>query len=191
MLPLLAWATTGAVFILQPGYDGAYEQIAVKTYSQDTHELQNMPVNKWQEVRLLKTILGLHLLERNNGVWKHLNGLDGQLWARPNKESLIRLLEDAITINPQRYGTSVSYQEEQGTQKGAFVSSTGVHLSVDWDTLSIRQIGQESQLINALYKIHYLQWTGNKTLDKFLAVTALLLLILLTVLGFKLFLRRA
>ena len=35
LLPFVGWAVTGAIFFLKPGYAGAYDLLAVKTYPLD------------------------------------------------------------------------------------------------------------------------------------------------------------
>ena len=47
LLPFVGWALTGAVFFIKPGYAGAYELLAVRTYPLD----DNMPVRiqAWRE----------------------------------------------------------------------------------------------------------------------------------------------
>jgi len=32
ILPMLGWTFTGLIFFIKPGYKGAYEQLALKTY---------------------------------------------------------------------------------------------------------------------------------------------------------------
>jgi len=186
LLPILAWVITGVVFIIKPGYSGAYDQISVKTYAQEISDQQLLPQNQgaWQEIRVLHTVLGKHVLQKREGVWQHFNGHTGQLWKRPSNQELLVLLQDAILANPERYGDSLR------VEKGSFVSNTDVRFLVDWNTLSIRQTGRDTDFINALYRVHYLQWTDNKLVDKYLGVTGLLLLLLLAAYGLALYLRK-
>lgn len=184
LLPLLAWAITGAVFIVKPGYGGAYEQIEVKTYPQDALDLQRLPTSSWQEIRAFKTQLGNHVLQKQEGAWQHFNGNTGKLWQRPDNQNLLALLQDAISVNSTRYGDTLRIEDD------GFISDTGVRFSLDWNTLSIRQTGRDTDFINALYRVHYLQWTGNKLVDKYLGVFGLALLLLLSAYGLMLYLRK-
>ena len=59
LLPLLGWAITGAFFFIKPGYDGAYEVLAVKTYPLEGGEVVR-PQAGWREARMVRTILGAH-----------------------------------------------------------------------------------------------------------------------------------
>jgi hypothetical protein len=94
------------------------------------------------------------------------------------------LILDAIKSDPERYGKQVR-KTEQG-----FVTDTGVTIQLDWDSLTLSQQGKDTELINNLYKAHYLQWTGQKTLDQILGVLGLVLLMFSTALGFRLLLSR-
>ena len=88
----------------------------------------------------------------------------------PPQSHVERLLSDAITTNPERYGAIKQFQD------GAFHTTTGVQLSLDWPTLSITQVGKDTRLIRTLYRIHYLEWFGDKRSDLVLGIAGLLLL---------------
>lgn len=56
--------------------------------------------------------------------------------------------------------------------------------------MSLQQRGSDTRRIDLLYRIHYLQWTGIKILDKVLGFTGLALVLTLTALGAWLAFRR-
>ena len=178
LLPLVGWAVTGAVFFVKPGYAGAYEALAVRTYPLD----DNLPVRvqAWREARLVKTILGTHLLARTDAGWRHLDPATLRIAPLPPQEKLRLLYEDAFTANPDRYG-HVATQTEATAR-----TTTGVEVTLDWNRLSLQQRGRDTDRIDALYRIHYLQWTGQKILDRILGVIGLLLIVTLTYLGARL-----
>jgi len=95
-----------------------------------------------------------------------------------------RLLADAFTANPARYGRIVRLAG------GVAATDTGVEVTFDWNRLSLQQRGRDTDRIDLLYKIHYLQWTGQKAADKVLGLAGLTLLIALTLLGARLAFRR-
>jgi hypothetical protein len=183
LLPLLGWAATGAIFFVKPGYGGAYEQLAVKTYPLNGGEMIKSQAG-WREVRLVRTILGTHLLARTDAGWRNLDPSSFQPSPIPGEEGLLRLLGDAFTANPNRYGRIVRLVDRTAT------TDTGVEVVLDWDRLSLQQKGKDTARIDALYRIHYLQWTGHKTADKFVGGIGLLLLVALTLLGARLALGR-
>jgi hypothetical protein len=183
LLPLVGWAVTGAVFFVKPGYAGAYEQLAVRSYPLDG----NMPVRiqAWREARLLKTILGTHLLVRTDSGWRNLDPATLRIVPVPSPDKLRLLFEDAFTANPDRYG-HVATQIDASAR-----TTTGVEVTIDWNRLALQQRGRDTDRIDALYRIHYLQWTGQKALDRVLGLLGLLLIVTLAYLGVRLaFVRR-
>lgn len=183
VIPLLAWIVTGVIFIFKPGYGEAYQQIIPKFYAIDRYDF-TIPDNKWSEVRIVQTVLGKHLLVKMEHQWQHVDLVDFTPMPMPSIQEQIRFLTDAISINSERYGV---VEEKKGD---VYVTSTGVELSLNWDTLSIYQTGNDTRLINLFYKIHYLQWLGNKTANITLAVVGLSLLLCLIFYGVILYLRR-
>jgi len=178
LLPLAGWAITGAVFFIKPGYAGAYEQLAIRTYPLD----DNMPIRiqPWREARLVKTILGTHLLTRTDTGWRNLDPATLRIAPVPPQEKLRLLFEDAFSANADRYGR-VATQVDQTAH-----TTTGVDVTLDWNRLTLQQRGSDTDRIDALYRVHYLQWTGVKALDKILGIVGLLLVVTLAGLGVRL-----
>ncbi len=183
LLPLIGWAVTGLVFFLKPGYEGAYELLQLKTYPLE-QPVAITPHPSWQEFRYLKTILGNHLLVRTPHGWQQLDPATLLPRARPGDEDVRKLLHDAFAAHPRRYGTVA-------TISGATVTtSTNVEVALDWNRLSVQQRGPDTEWIERLYKIHYLQWTGIKWLDRLVGLLGLALLVALSVLGVRLAFKR-
>ena len=183
ILPFFVWALTGLVFFIKPGYQAAFSYLTVKTYS-ISNAVQLTPQPEWQEIKLLQTVLGTHLMVKLSDGWQQLNLTDFTVRPQPSADDLQRLIKDAISVDPKRYG-----QQLQKTEQG-FVTDTGVQIQLDWASLSLSQQGKDTELINNLYKAHYLQWTGQKTIDQVLGVIGLVLLMLTTVVGVGLLVRR-
>ena len=179
LLPLLGWAITGALFFLKPGYGGAYEMLAVKTYPLEGGEAIR-PQAGWREARIVRTVLGTHLLARTDAGWKNLDPASLQPAPIPGDEKLMQLLHDAFTANPDRYGKIVRLVDRTAR------TDTGIDVVLDWDRLTLAQKGRDTARIDTLYKIHYLQWTGNATADKFVGALGLILLVTLTLIGARL-----
>lgn len=183
LLPLTGWAITGAVFFLKPGYEGAYELLPVKTYPLEANI--NVPADpSWLEVRLLKTIIGEHLLVRTTSGWLHLEPFTMRPQTEPSAEDIHALVTDAFSANPARYG-------QISTIEGTTVATdTGIRIELDWSRLALTQRGKDTDRIDLLYKIHYLQWTGVKGLDKVLGTLGVILVLVLSGLGARLFFAR-
>lgn len=183
ILPFFVWALTGLVFFIKPGYQAAFSYLVIKTYPINT-AIQLKPQPEWQEIKLLQTVLGTHLMVKQAGGWQQLSLKDFTVRPQPSADDLQLLVKDAISVDPKRYGEQL-LKTEQG-----FVTDTGVQIQLDWASLSLSQQGKDTELINNLYKAHYLQWTGQKTLDQVLGVLGLILLMLTTVVGVRLLIRR-
>jgi uncharacterized iron-regulated membrane protein len=183
LIPFFGWALTGLVFFIKPGYAGAYESLAPKTYPLNTE----MPIKaeaNWQEMRYVRSILGDHLLVRTPAGWANLDPLTHQSRPAPTENELRTLVSDAFSANPQRYGQITS------VQGNTVATNTGVEVTVDWNRMSLQQKGRDTDRIDLLYRIHYLQWTGHKTVDRVVGLAGIALVLVLTTLGVLLAFRR-
>ncbi|PWT89210.1 MAG: hypothetical protein C5B55_11760 [Blastocatellia bacterium] len=182
-IPFLCWAVTGLVFFIKPGYASAYEQLTPKTYPL-TESLSLTPDPAWNEIRLVRTVLGDHLLVRTKEGWLHLDPKTRVAKPKPNDSEIRVLLKDAFSANPSRYGDIASINGD--TVK----TTTGVQVRLDWSTLSLQQMGPDTERIDRLYRVHYLQWTGVKNVDKVVGFVGLTCVMALTVLGVVLAFKR-
>jgi hypothetical protein len=183
LLPFLGWAVTGAIFFLKPGYAGAYESLAIKNYPLGDSVAIAADAS-WLEFRVLKTILGEHLLVRTDGGWQHLDPRGLRVKPAPGERDLRALLTDAFSANPARYGRIVSVDGLMAT------TDTGIRVTLAWNRLTLSQRGTDTDRIDTLYKVHYLQWTGIRVVDQILGSVGLALILVLSVLGLRLFLKR-
>jgi hypothetical protein len=99
----------------------------------------------------------------------------------PSADDISALVTDAFSVNPARYGRVASIKGNNIT------TSTGVRIDLDWGRLALSQSGKDTDRIDALYKIHYLQWTGVKGVDTLLGALGILLVVALSLLGARLF----
>jgi hypothetical protein len=183
LLPFLAWAATGAIFFLKPGYGGAYESLAVRTYPLETNV--TFPADpSWLEARYVMTALGGHLLVRTASGWQQLDPNTFQRRPAPSEQDVRTLLADAFSANPSRYGHVLTIDGNVAT------TDTGVQVTLNWDRLALSQRGRDTDRIDSIYRIHYLQWTGISSVDRILGASGLVLILVLTGVGVKLLLRR-
>lgn len=185
LLPFIAWAITGVFFFIKPGYSEAYEKLPVTTYPTISH-FTSAEGNKWSEIRLIHSIVGEHLLVKNeNNQWVHLNSATMLPIDKPSEYQVKLLIKDAIKNNVERYGELVNID-------GLIAStSTNVTITLNWDTMTLHQKGLDTEFIQTMYRIHYLKWTGIKLVDNVLGVIGLVLVILLAVLGIILSFKRS
>jgi len=179
LLPFIAWGITGIFFFFKPGYSEAYQSLSVKQYP--LQHLVKYPSSikssNWLEVRQLASILGEHLLVKTTEGWQQLSPETLEVIEQPNKEQVSLLVNDAISENSVRYGQITSINELLIT------TNTDVRITLNWQSLSLRQQGVDTDFINTIYNIHYLRWTGIKAIDQVLGVVGLLLVVLLAGIG--------
>ena len=176
ILPLLGWTLTGIIFLTKPGYQDAYEQLTIKKYP--LHEtLDSSLARGWEEAKYFRTKLGYHLILTRNGISHHVDPITLHAKESPSAQDIEQLVADAIAFNPSRYGEILKVSGNE------VVTSTNVHITLSWTTMSLLQSGQDTRLIDKLYKLHYLQWSGLALPDKVIGISALVLLLLLTLLG--------
>jgi hypothetical protein len=183
LLPFIGWAVTGAIFFLKPGYAGAYDLLQVKTYPLET-DTQIKANSSWLEVRLIKTVLGEHLLVRTAEGLQHLDPRTLEPKPQPAEDEIRRLISEAFQLNPSRYGQITSVSENTAT------TDTGVRVTLNWERLTLAQRGTDTDRIDLFYKIHYLQWTGIQSVDKALGGVGIALVVILSLLGLRLFFRK-
>ena len=176
LIPFVCWAITGLVFFIKPGYTGAYEVLTPKLYPIN-NQLRISGQPNWLEARYLRTILGDHLLVRTDSGWQNLNPDDKQPRPTATDEETRKLVQDAFSINPERYGHIVSVNGNTVT------TDTGVIVTIDWNRLSLQQTGKDTKWIDRLYRIHYLQWTGIRSIDRIVGFAGITLVLILTALG--------
>ncbi len=189
MLPLLVWSVTGAIFLFKPGYDQAYQKLSIVTYPALSWSNALLPEAKLSDVtqlRRLNTILGEHLLVERDGQWQQLSPVSGnprELTIGDTKA----LVADAVRQYPERYGDTLIV----GDAVNHLRTATGIDITLDWERMTLAQKGADTRWIKRFYRWHYLQWTGQSSIDSVLGVVGLCSLVVLTVLGFVLWLRRA
>ena len=182
VLPMIGWTLTGIIFFIKPGYGEAYEQLKLKTYPLEKSILVTSSMN-WEEAKLINTVLGHHLIVKTEGKVKHLDPVSLKPKETPSNNQYELLLADAFSYNKERYG------EVSRIDGNTAHTTTGVEVNLNWQSLSLSQKGQDTHLINLLYKIHYLQWTPLKGFNQFLGILGLLLLATLTAFGIRIYLK--
>jgi hypothetical protein len=186
LLPIVSWTITGFVFFLKPGYSAAYRELRPREYPLEALSLPSPPPS-WREVRVVRTILGTSLLVRTNEGWSHLDPATLAPRPLPDADGLRRLVSDATAPDTARYGEIASITRFEGDPPSATVETTrGVQIDLDWSSLALRQSGRDTRLIDGLYRAHYLQWSGVRSVDRVLGAVGLVCLFALAILGFRL-----
>jgi hypothetical protein len=186
LLPICAWALTGFVFFVKPGYEAAYGELRVPLYPLEGGSA--VPVQPgWIEARAVRTILGTSVLARTDAGWMQVDPVTREPRALPDESGLRQLVDDAIAKDRSRYGNIAKVVREEGASPAAsFETTTGVRIELDWSRLTLQQSGRDTRLIDGLYHIHYLQWTGVRAIDRVVGVVGLVALLVLAIVGLRL-----
>lgn len=158
---LVVWSITGLLFHLKPGWDRAYDMLSVERGKTET----------------LETAIG------------PLTRTSGKLATPLSVADAEKLARDALERSSQRaaYGDCT---RTSSTDASVTLHCTNATVRIDRNSARISQKGDDTERIDWLYRIHYLQWTGNGTLDKVLALVGLALIWAVMVPGLVLFVRR-
>lgn len=183
VLPLFVWAVTGLVFLLKPGYEQAYEQLSVvqAPYSSSIHV---RPRAHWQQLRFVQSPLGEHLLVTTvAGKTLHLHPTTLRRLPNPTDEQLAVLFSAATSHNRSRYGELVTVERDGPLSR--MMTSTEVQLNLDWHTMALEQSGDDTRLIDRLYRLHYLQWSPSPRLNGAMVLLALAGLLVMCFVGLR------
>lgn len=196
--PFLLWTATGLLFLLKPGWRGAYEGLdAFQETPFDPLGVVplSLAVGKPGEsgaavhVELGSTALGLVYRIVEPETTRIVDARSGTVLSPLERDAAVKVAVDAASrsASPQRYGDVVEAREQEDAVEVVFAG--GATVAVGRDDLSIAQYGADSARIDALYRIHYLQWTGVPAIDRPLALAAIAGTWALAVLGLRLFRR--
>ena len=184
VVPLAVWSITGLVFHLKPGWGRAYDQLAIERPTTLHPASLAPPPPDVQSLELFDTVLGplyridgARLVDARTGQPRVLSPDDARA-----------LAADAVARSPHGYGAAGAVTADDATVHIAYAN--GVRVDVSRADARISQRGNDTDRIDWLYRIHYLQWTGNRSLDRVVAVAGLVLIWLVFVPGLVLFVRR-
>jgi len=207
VLPLVVWSVTGLLFHLKPGWARAYDMLSdERPLEAPVHSSAAAPAavsitapavsldalaaaagGPVQRVELFGSALGplYRVTVADVPVL-----LDASLHRRSplSLEDARALAADAVARSTHRaaYGAIGAARIEGSNVRVAFA---GADVDVDRASGSISQRGRDTDRIDWLYRLHYLSWTGNRTLDRVLAVVGLVLIWLVMIPGLVLFVR--
>ena len=179
VLPFIAWTITGIFFFVKPGYKEAYQALEVKTYSLQT-AISVQPRSDWLAFEWRRSILGDHLLVKTDAGWQQLDPITLDNRDLPTQKEVELLVNDAMTTDKSRYGKIISIKDNQ------IMTENDVAINLNWQRLSLSQKGRDTDFINQMYKIHYLQWTGVDSIDRIMGVVGLAMVLMLALIGVKL-----
>ena len=189
VIPLVLWSLTGLLFHLKPGWSRAYDMLDPERPAElHLDKLASLP--SATHVEVFATAIG-PLARITTGKGDELYDADTGTKRSPLPvEAAQALAVDAISRShfASAYGAPSRVTSTDTTV--TIELAEGPTVEVGRNDARISQRGHDTDRIDWLYRIHYLQWTGNKTLDKILALVGLVLIWLVLIPGVVLFVRR-
>ncbi|HTM23228.1 MAG TPA: PepSY domain-containing protein [Kofleriaceae bacterium] len=203
-LVLLAWTATGLLFHLKPGWSGAYEMLdpARPDATLDPATLQPItavvagagqgdhppPVT---DLSLSTTTLGpVYRVGRAGAAPLLVDARTGARLSPLDAAAATAIASDAASraTHPDRFGTVSGTTVTDDAITVDFAG--GAHVRVSRHDGSLSQRGPDTDRIDRYYRWHYLQLTGNHTVDRILAALAIAATWALVLLGLALFVAR-
>ena len=199
VLPLFLWTATGLLFLVKPGWRGAYELL--DPFHEERLDLASLvPLSlvvgepgasgTVSRLELVSTALGpLYRLSGPGGATRLVDARTGSVLSPLGSDAGAKVAADAAgrAQASARYGAITAAREEGDAIRVSFAG--GAEIRVGRDDLSLSQSGADTSWIDALYRIHYLQWTGIAAVDGTLELAAIAGTWALAALGLCLFRR--
>jgi hypothetical protein len=183
LLPFIAWTITGVFFFIKPGYQQAYQPLNIKTYPLQT-AVSLEPLTGWLAFEWRRSILGDHLMVKTADGWSQLDPVTFDPIAQASEQQIRQLVNDAIATNKPRYGEIVKVEGNH------VFTDQSIEINLHWPQLKLSQKGPDTDFINQMYKVHYLQWTGIESIDRVMGIIGLAAVLMLALIGLKLALKR-
>lgn len=189
VIPLIIWSVTGLLFHLKPGWSRAYDLLDAERPAQVHLDKLVLPEGV-THVEVFSTAIG-PLARVTTPKGDELYDADTGTRRSPLPiDAAQALAVDAIARShyASTYGATTRVTSTEATVTIELADGPVVEVGRNDGRLSQR--GPDTDRIDWLYRIHYLQLTGNKTFDKILALAGLALIWLVLIPGVVLFMRR-
>ena len=196
VVPLIVWSITGLLFHLKPGWARAYDMLDVARADAKLNVTNLGPLEvaiggeTLQRLEVFDTAIGpLARVTTTANASALYDATTGARRSPLSPDEARALTVDAIARSPHRadYGQPASVTSTDDTVRVTL--SGGAVVEVGRSDARLSQRGPDTDRIDWLYRIHYMQWTGNHAVDRVLAVLALALIWAVLVPGLVLFVR--
>jgi uncharacterized iron-regulated membrane protein len=192
---LVIWSVTGLLFHLKPGWDRAYEMLSAERPLSTTGVAPIATIaatfsSPVERVELFDTVLGPVYRVATAGGTELVSAVGAQRLSPLTGDDAKALAKDAVSRSaaPAAYGDVAEVTIEKTVVHVRFTG--GITVDVGRSSARLSQRGADTDRIDWLYRIHYLQFTGDKTIDKVIAIAGLVLIWLVIIAGLVLFAKR-
>lgn len=193
---LVIWSVTGLLFHLKPGWDRAYDQLSAERSApfavqglvplHDVEAAVHLPI---QRLALFDTALGpLYRISTGNETVL-VDAATGTKRSPLSEADARVLVEDAVARSAFRDAYGAPAETVLAGEKARVRFAGGQVVDIGLSDARISQRGHDTDRIDWLYRIHYLQLTGHRTVDRVLAVVGLALIWAVMIPGMVLFVR--
>lgn len=189
VIPLVIWSITGLLFHLKPGWSRAYDMLDPERPAEVHLDKLVLPEGV-THVEVFSTAIGPLARVTTPKGDELYDAATGTKRSPLAIDAAQALAVDAIGRShfASAYGSATRVTSTETTVTLELADGPVVEVGRNDGRLSQR--GPDTDRIDWLYRIHYLQLTGNKTFDKILALAGLLLIWLVLIPGVVLFVRR-
>ncbi len=199
MVLLAVWSSTGLLFHLKPGWDRAYDQLSAERRASPLQLAVVAPVGALRASHADAAIVRIELFDTALGALYRVTTTEGSELvdattgrSRPPLDAADArtLASDAITRSAHRDGYGAISDVVLDARVATLRFASGAVVEVGRRDARISQRGPDTDRIDWLYRIHYLQWTGNRSVDRVLSMLGLAWIWAVMVPGIVLFVRR-
>jgi hypothetical protein len=178
VLPFLLWTGTGLLFLVKPGWSGAYETLSA--FGAEPLELGELvalsalPAPGPERVELGTTALGpVFRVTGPDGARHLVDARTGALLSPLTRAAAVAVALDAAGRAGAAERSGAPGEVDESADELSVTFAGGAVVRVGRNDLVLRQSGPDTRRIQSLYRIHYLQWTGIDGVDRVLAVVAI------------------
>lgn len=177
LVPLAVWSVTGLLFHWKPGWDRAYDQLTADRGTvlepRALVAASELGIAAPRKLELFDTALGpLWRVTTATGRELH-DARTGQRRPPLSTAEARSLALDAIARSPHHaaYGEVRAVEEDAAEVRLRFAG--GPVVTVGRADARLAQHGPDTERIDGWYRLHYLQWTGHRGVDRALALVGL------------------
>ena len=195
VVPLIVWSVTGLLFHLKPGWSRAYDMLDAE---RPLESGQVTPISTItatfpdgiQRLELFGSAIGPLYRVTSGRTTALIDATTGARRSPLTSSDARTLVLDAISQSREKAGYGEITSTEERDDAVRFRFSNGITVDVGRNDARISQRGNDTERIDWLYRIHYLKWTGNQSVDRVLAVVGLALIWFVMIAGLVLAWRR-
>ncbi len=177
LVPLAVWSVTGLLFHWKPGWDRAYDQLTADRGATLEPRALVAPgalaLTSPRKLELFDTALG-PLWRVTTAAGRELHDArTGQRRPLLTAAEARILALDAIARSPHAAAYGEVRAVEEGADEVRLRFAGGPVVTVGRADARLAQHGPDTDRIDGWYRLHYLQWTGHRGVDRALALVGL------------------